>query len=126
MNCADVCIDHDADHDNEFYVESIVIAKKQHKCCECGYTIHAGQRYQRVSGKSYGHIWTAKTCAICYGIRRAFVCGSWTFGLLWESIEESMFPIWETRGPIDCLAKLESVEERDMCRDRYRDWKEGR
>jgi len=126
MGCADVCLDHAADCDNEFYSDSIVKARKPHKCCECGFTIAPGQQYERVSGKSDGDIWVSKTCGPCAEIRKAFVCGSWIFGQLWESIEEGMFPAWDTSGPIDCLAKLETREARDVCRERYREWKEQR
>lgn len=124
MGCADVCLDHCYDEDNELYAESTVTARKPHTCCECGVTIAPGQSYQRVSGKSDGRMWTAKTCAVCVEIRRAFVCGTWIFGELWQSIEEGMFPVWDTSGPIDCLAKLDTREARDKCRERYRQWRE--
>lgn len=123
MSCAEVCLDHDFDCSNDFYHEAVVKARKVHKCCECGEAIPVGASYQRASGKSEGDVWTAKTCVVCAEIRRAFVCGSWTFGYLWESIEEGMFPVWDTQGPLDCLAKLESLEARNKCRDRYRDCK---
>ena len=124
MSCADVCLDHDYDESNEFYSEAIVTARKPHQCCECKETIRPGQQYERATGKSDGDVWTSKTCALCREIRKAFVCGTWTFGLLWESIEEGMFPVWETAGPIDCLAKLDTIEARDKCREYYRKWKE--
>jgi hypothetical protein len=123
MSCADVCLDHDADAYNDFYNESVVKARKPHKCCECQATIPVGTRYQRVGGKSEGDVWTATSCLPCAEIRKAFVCGSWTFGMLWESIEEGMFPIWDEQGPIDCLAKLETLEARNKAREQYRAWK---
>lgn len=125
--CADVCLDHYYDSDeNEFYSEVTPKARKEHQCCECAGVIQVGQQYQRVKGKADGAIWTAVTCLVCRDIRNAFVCGSWVFGQLWESIEEGMFPVWETSGPIDCLAKLDTLEARNECRERYRDWKEQR
>lgn len=123
MSCADVCLDHDYEGCNDFYRERVVTARKPHTCCECRETIAPGASYQRASGKSDGDVWTAKTCVLCAEIRKAFVCGSWTFGLLWESIEEIMFPVWEEKGPIDCLARLETQAARDKCRDLYRAWK---
>jgi hypothetical protein len=122
--CADVCLDHYYEDGNDFYSEAVVVARKPHACCECGETITPGQQYERATGKSEGEVWTAKSCKECREIRKAFVCGGWVFGHLWESIEEGMFPAWDTAGPIDCLAKLDSVEARDKCRDRYRQWKE--
>ena len=125
VSCADVCINHDYDvEDSEFYVERATCARREHRCVECGGTISVQDRYWRGSGKNDGRVWTVKTCSLCYEIRRAFVCGSWIFGELWEAIREEMFPIWNERGPIDCLAKLESREARDKCREEYRVWLE--
>lgn len=125
--CADVCLDMDSDYGgSDFYRESIVKARKSHQCCECGDAIASGQTYERASGKSDGDMWSFATCASCAAIRDAFVCGSWIYGMLWESIEEGMFPVWDRTGPIDCLAKLETLEARDKCRQRYQQWREGR
>jgi hypothetical protein len=123
MSCADVCLDHDYDEGNDFYSETKPRARKPHRCCECGETIHVGAVYQRASGKADGEIWTTRSCAVCCEIRSAFVCGSWEFGRLWESIREEIFPIWEESGPIDCLAKVETLEARNKLREEYQDWK---
>lgn len=123
MNCADVCLDHDADCENEFYRESICVARQPHTCCECGNAITPGMKYERVSGKSEGVVWTSKSCLLYMEIRKTFICGSWIFGNLWESIRDGMFPIWDKSGPIDCLAKLDTREARDKCRQQYADWK---
>lgn len=93
MNCADVCLDHGYDEYNDFYSEAMVKARKPHKCCECNEWIPIGVSYERASGKADGHMWTEATCALCAEIRKAFVCGSWVFGRLWDSIEDEMFPI---------------------------------
>jgi hypothetical protein len=123
MSCADVCISHDYDRSAEFYTEKMVTARKPHVCCECSVRILPGNRYERASGKHDGNIWTETTCALCSEVRHAFVCHSWVFGQLWESIEEEMFPIWNERGPLDCLAKLTTLEARNLCRDRYAEWR---
>lgn len=122
MSCADVCLDHGYDEDNEFYREAIVTARKPHKCVECGSTIQPRARYERASGKNDGRVWDVKTCLLCMEIRKAFVCGTWCFGQLWDSIEQGMFPIWTEKGPIDCLAKVETAEARDKLREAYREW----
>lgn len=124
MNCSDVCLDMDYDgDDNEFYAESQVKARKPHTCCECNETILIGALYSRATGKSDGHVWTAKTCSLCHEIRGAFVCGSYCFGLLREEIENGMFPIWEQAGPFDCLAKLKTLEARRKINGWYDEWK---
>ena len=123
MSCADACIDHYADVDNEFYVETVRRARKSYQCCECGEPIAPGQSYERVTGKSDGSIWTVGTCLDCREIRKAFVCGSWQFGGLWESIREQLFEVWQTHSPIDCLAKLDSKSARDKAMAMYDDWR---
>jgi hypothetical protein len=126
MSCADVCLDMDCGHDNEFYAESWRVARREHRCCECRRTIRPGERYQRASGKSDGDFWMAKTCAQCAEIRKAFVCGSWEFERLWECIAEELFPVWQTHSPIDCLAKLETPEAIAKCREQFAAWQEDR
>lgn len=126
MGCADVCLDMDYDVSNEFYAEKMCVARKEHRCCECGGAIAKGATYQRASGKSDGCFFAESTCALCTEIRGAFVCGSWIFGMLHETIREKMFPLWNAVGPYDCLAELESVEARAMLNERYRQWTEER
>lgn len=123
MNCRDVCLDMDYDSDYaEFYREVARKARKAHECCECKSTIEPGQPYWYATGKNDGDVWQAKTCATCYEIRRALVCGSWVFGLLWEEIEENIFPAWRELSPIDCLALVDSLEARNALRARYAEW----
>jgi hypothetical protein len=126
MSCADVCLDMGGDGcENDFYSESIRTARKPHVCVECQLPIAPGHRYWHAAGKSDGAIWAVKTCALCYEIRCAFVCGGWLFGCLWDEIEAVMFPVWETESPIDCLAKVESLEARTVLRSRYEEWQRG-
>lgn len=123
MSCSDVCIDMDYGDDYaEFYRETLHTARKEHVCCECKERIAVGSRYAYAAGKNEGSFWSVKTCGTCYEIRRAFVCGSWVFGMLWESIREEVFPMWIDHSPIDCLAKLETLEARNVMRARYEDF----
>lgn len=124
MSCADVCIDMDVNVYNDFYCETQRKAQKPHICCECRETIKPGKDYWHAVGKSEGDIWTAKTCAVCYEVRRTFVCGSWEFGGLWQAIRDVLFPSWDVSGPIDCLAKVETLEARNKLRKEYADYKE--
>jgi hypothetical protein len=59
---------------------------------------------------------------VCCEIREAFVCGSWVFGMLWESMSEEMFPMWRTKGAWDCLAKLTTPEAVAKCNAEYKEW----
>lgn len=120
MGCSDVCIDMDYDGDsNEFIRQEMRRARKEHTCCECRAAIMPGARYEYASGKAGGDMWQAKTCILCYEIRRALVCGGWVFGMLWEEIEQTVFPEWKNYSPIDCLARIESLEARNKLRTEY-------
>lgn len=122
MSCADICLSHDYDgHYNDFYVSKLVRARKPHVCCECDGGIAVGEVYEAVSGKNQG-FFTARTCAVCFEVRRAFVCGSWVHGELWESVENEMFPVWQERGQWDCLAKLTTDTAIAECTRRFREW----
>lgn len=107
MSCKDVCV-YVGDYDglNEFYSEAIRKARKPYKCCECGNPIAVGDQYERVSGKYDGEIFSERTCLPCVEIRKAFACGGWVCGELWESIRDQLFPSWDAMQAIDCLAKL--------------------
>lgn len=113
--CGDVCLDHGFEEPVDLYSEMIVTARGRWSCCECHEFIEPGQRYQYAKGLCDGSWFMERTCLICAEIRKVFVCGSWIFGELWESIRQEMFPVWETKGPMDCLIKLENPEARDKC-----------
>ena len=106
----------------EFSTESTVKARKPHKCVECRETIPAGAHYERVVGKWDGTVRTEKTCLLCREIRAAFCCEGWTYGMLWEDIEEQMF---RERG-LDsaCLDTLSTVEAKQFLQGRWWAWVE--
>jgi hypothetical protein len=122
MSCADVCVYHDWDGSNEFYAERRVIARKAHRCVECRGKITPGQSYDYSSGKCEGEFFSARTCLVCVEVREAFVCDGAVFGMLWESVEEELFPRWRTDGPFECLAKLSTPEARAFCQSRFAEW----
>ena len=86
-------VDYDGDP-NEFYSESLVRARKAHKCCECGRSIAPGETYERVSGKWGGAIDTYKTCPHCLEVRGMYddVCkrNSWIFTQLEERLSDDV------------------------------------
>lgn len=72
MECGFVC---DLDLEPpEFICVSLKKARKNHKCCECGEIIPAGNQYQYISGKWDGDFLTFKTCATCAAIRSDYCC----------------------------------------------------
>ena len=108
MSCRDICVSMDYDQTNDFYSERTRRAAKPHVCCECGEAIAVGQSYEVVTGKSDGDLWTQRTCLPCVEVHKAFCCGSCTFGDLWKSVREQMFPEWNELTAIDCLAELDT------------------
>jgi len=75
----------------EFYTDKRPVARKVHKCCECGGTIKPGEKYEYVTAKWGGAISTYKTCLDCLSIRKVFFCNGWLFEgnleHLWEHIQ---------------------------------------
>lgn len=51
------------------YRESWPTARRNHKCCECGRTIAAGETYQHVSGLWENGFESYKTCERCADLR---------------------------------------------------------
>lgn len=65
-----------------FYNSTDPIARKEHKCSECGRTIRKGEKYQRAGGLTeFGFDWY-KTCAHCQMASHwlQVVCHGWVFG----------------------------------------------
>ncbi len=73
------------------YRERVVLARKQHCCCECRRTIEPGEKYQYAFG-----IWdggppsTFHTCGHCMIAQRWLIeeCGGWMFGGVEEDIAD--------------------------------------
>lgn len=83
MNCA-------CDYETpEFYIRKTPLARKQHKCLECGCIIVVGERYENVRAKWEGVVSTCKTCPDCVELRKAFdemECFCWSHGGLHEDV----------------------------------------
>lgn len=85
----DICIDIDTDGDCPgFCKQEMRTARKEHKCVECGSTIHPGDRYEHTSGVWDGAWETFKTCRICKAVRADFFHG-YLFGTLWEEMRQA-------------------------------------
>ncbi len=81
-----------SDHDYypDFFVEEWPVAKKEHKCCECGEAIKPGQKYHKVAGKWEGDFSTYKTCMPCHNIREHYCPHGYVFGELAEQISNCL------------------------------------
>lgn len=124
MSCSDVCIDMDTDGIyNDFHSVATRRARKPHQCEECHDQINPGDRYEYASGKNEAGFFDVRTCLVCAEVRKTFVCGSFYYGQLWEEFGYTLFDAWKHKGTmIDCLAKLETLEAREMCRRQYKEW----
>lgn len=73
-----------------FYVSSKPVARKLHRCEECGSAIAAGEAYESAKGIWDGRFDVFKTCARCVALRdhlKAHVrCFCWAHGSLHEDI----------------------------------------
>jgi hypothetical protein len=120
MSDCNICLgDYEGDLPSAYW-EQWRVAKKEHKCCECGKPISKGQRYEYWRCVDGGEFSVYKTCEICQEIRTAFHCnGSWTFTTLWEEIEEILFPEMTT----GCLEKLTSAAAKNFLLMRWNEWK---
>ncbi len=62
---------------------------------------------------------TKRTCLVCREIRGAFFCDGWTYGQMWEDIEEQLFDVFNEA----CIAKLATTAAKTELRDRWIAWK---
>lgn len=84
----DCSCDYDGPYDGpKVYHEAQPIARKEHRCCECGGIIKVGERYERVEGL-WDDVWaTFKTCLPCVRIRNEF-CPT---GFVFEELRETLY-----------------------------------
>lgn len=65
-----------------FFTATTPVARKDHRCDECGRTIHKGERYDYAGGRTYDGMDFYKTCAHCSAASHwlQVVCHGWVFG----------------------------------------------
>lgn len=72
------------------YRQAIHVARKQHKCYECGAAILPGDRYESAFGVYDGEPHTMATCPLCLDLRQFVLahvpCSCWTHGDMIETI----------------------------------------
>lgn len=80
----------DCDAVPDVYTEKMVMARKEHVCCECGDKIATGEIYQRAWGIWRSGPATYKTCRLCAKIRDDFCQEGWCFETLREALWECL------------------------------------
>lgn len=122
MSDCDVCLG-GYDGTVEFFYEREQVARKQHKCEECGEIIPVGATYKRIGGKCEGYMWHEKACALCVEINKVFSCGNGTvWGNFWEDMWDYVLPGLTVHSP--CFNKL-SMPARAKVTEKWWKWKEA-
>lgn len=69
------------------------VARKEHRCDDCGRTIEPGERYHRATWASYGDLLTSKMCGHCKAASRwlTVVCS----GFIWSQVIEELKEHWD-------------------------------
>lgn len=108
----------------EFFDERWVVARGEYRCYECHRGIWPRDRHVRVTGKWDGEVGTYRFCSDCHDISQSLYCGGWTFGALWEDIQEQLF----SEGPLNsaCLDKLATVSAKQYLAERWWQWVQQR
>lgn len=104
----------------EFFDERWVVARSEYRCFECRRGIWPRDKHVRITGKWDGEVRTYRFCADCHDIARSLYCDSFTFGVLWEDIEEQLF----SSGAVNsaCLDKLATVGGKQYLAERWWAW----
>jgi hypothetical protein len=68
----------------KFYSKSMRVARKAHKCYECGNKIEPGTRYENVSAKWEEGFEEFKTCPKCLELRDYTICHGHIPCLCWS------------------------------------------
>lgn len=105
-----VCYD-DGNYDiPSVFSREIVVARKDHECCECHEPIRRGTRYERIRGLWRGQWSGANTCLTCATIRRdLYPCGGPPLGELAYALGED-YGITLV-GPVDDAEAVGGGEE---------------
>lgn len=88
-----MCMLDDADGRVNVLSEARPLAKREHRCDECGRTIAPGEPYLREAFRWDGQFKSHKTCKHCEIARDwlARQCGGWLYGCVEEDIREHCF-----------------------------------
>lgn len=71
----------------DLYSVTLPVARKPHRCCECGEVIHPGEQYERAATVFQGDFECYKTCLPCSQIRKDY-CAPYRglFEVIWEGL----------------------------------------
>jgi hypothetical protein len=88
----------DFDGVSTVYRASEPVARKPHRCDECGRTIQPGERYESVFHITDGDAGTHHTCPHCLDIRKWVVahvpCSCWSHGNMLDDLRNDVDAYW--------------------------------
>lgn len=112
MSCS-CAIEVDHDGGPRFISESYPVARKKHKCCECGRSIPKGEKYEYVRGCWDGYFSTYRTCLDCESIRKALFC-SYIYTMVWEDLASDFCQNPEVPSA-ECMMSLTPAALEQVC-----------
>lgn len=78
----------------EFFSSYTPVARKEHRCEECGCRIQPGEKYEYACGKWDGYFDVMKTCERCYDLRKwvqnNIPCFCWAYGNVHDDAREAI------------------------------------
>jgi hypothetical protein len=112
LDCAcNIEVEHDSGP--ELFKQKIVMACKEHWCCECGELIIKGTEYEYVKGKWDGVFIKYKTCLNCASLRNEFFT-SYMYTQLWEDFD-GYLESCDGDIPEDCITELLPLARGRVC-----------
>ena len=109
----------DGDGAPRFCANTVRMARKEHRCCECHEPISVGARYEHVSGCWDGAMAVYRTCLSCVEIRNHFACDGFLFEALWMNLCDNFFPAMKAGGP--CMEGLSAAAKQRLF-DKRTEW----
>jgi len=107
----------------DFMIIKMVIARKIHKCCECGESINIKDEYEYLKGNWDGQYSTFKTCLPCLSVRNTMFKDGYCFGMIWNDVIENIF---ENGGmPENCISRLHPIARGKICDIIESEWMES-
>jgi len=110
------CISHVdvGDHDDqpEMFTCLKRVAKKAHRCSECGKTIEPGSKYLCESMLHEGTFTRFKTCEDCRSLRASFFGAGWVFTQLWSDLDDHIHELGGDVSEIHIACLTPAARER--------------
>jgi hypothetical protein len=78
---------YDGEHP-DFFIQRILVSRKEHRCCECYAIIPKNSKYEHITGKWDGDIKRYKTCLTCAELREVFFDGQIYYTELWDNLSD--------------------------------------